>query len=177
MNGHTLARRKFFPGEHYFPSSRYSPPWIFSPCWKGLLPVMNIFIPISLPAVFATRPGGMGVTGAAFGKAVSTPQCRPHEHRRAAPKSTGALAREFIVCPRFHCEAACQSRFRAGVYRSGQNHHCAASQVAEPLSPRGQLTPAPCIQLRKSIFNEAVKKHASIYPDFKAVFSTVFFVE
>ena len=67
--------------------------------------------------------------------------------RRAAPKSTGALAREFIICPRFHCEAACQSRFRAGVYRSGQNHHCAASQVAEPLSPRGQLTPAPCIQL------------------------------
>ena len=38
---------------------------------------------------------------------------------RAAPKSTGALAREFIVCPRFHCEAACQSRFRVGVYRSG----------------------------------------------------------
>ena len=38
--------------------------------------------------------------------------------RRAAPKSTGALAREFIVCPRFRCETACQSRFRGRVYRS-----------------------------------------------------------
>lgn len=70
---------------------------------------------------------------------------------RAAPKSTGALAREFIVCPRFHCEAACQSRFCGRVHRSGCCHHCAAPRVAGPLSPRGQLTPAPCIQLWRTL--------------------------
>ena len=102
---------------------------------------------IRLPPYLPRAPASKGVTEAVFGKTVSTLLCRLREHRRAAPKSTGALAREFIVCPRFHCEAACQSRFRVGVYRSGLNHHRAVSHVAGPFDPRGQLTPAPCIQL------------------------------
>ena len=109
------------------------------------MPWDNLFLIV--PPYLPRAPAVWGLQELLLAKLSQLCKCRLYEHRRAAPKSTGALAREFIICPRFHCEAACQSRFRDNVHRSGQSHLRAASHVAGPFDPRGQLTPAPCIQL------------------------------
>ena len=104
------------------------------------------------PAVFATRPGGMGVTGAAYGKAVSTPRASAEPCAAGLPPSLRERLRENLLSVRAFvarrlAKAVLGAVFIARNMTIRHIRHCAASQVAEPLSPRGQLTPAPCIQL------------------------------
>ncbi len=88
-----------------------------------------------LPAVFATPPGGMGIQRAASGEAVIAPQCRL-PYTAGLPPSPRERVSKYLYHPRFHCEAACQSRFWGRVHRSGLRRHCAAPRVADRLQSR-----------------------------------------
>ena len=70
------------------------------------------------PPYLPRAPAGRGIQKLLLAKLSQLRGVGLAVRSRVAPKSTGALAREFIVCPRFHGEAACQSRFRGRVDRS-----------------------------------------------------------
>ena len=86
-------------------------------------------------AVFATRPGGMGIQRAAAGAAVIAPQCR-FPYTAGLPPSPRERVSKYLYPPRFHCKAACQSRFWGRVHRSSSRRHRAAPHVADRLQPR-----------------------------------------
>lgn len=53
------------------------------------------------------------------------------------PPSPRERVSKYLYPPRFHCEAACQSRFWGRVHRSGSRRHRAAPHVADRLQSRG----------------------------------------
>ena len=78
----------------------------------------------------------MGIQRAAAGAAVIAPQCR-FPYTAGLPPSPRERVSKYLYPPRFHCEAACQSRFWGRVHRSGLRRHRAAPHVADRLQSRG----------------------------------------
>ena len=72
---------------------------------------------------------------AASGEAVIAPQCRL-PYTAGLPPSPRERVSKYLYHPRFHCEAACQSRFWGRVHRSGSRRHRAAPHVADRLQSR-----------------------------------------
>ena len=105
----------------------------------------------SFPPYLPRAPASEGVTGAAFGKAVSTPRASVEPCAAGLPPSLRERLRENLLSAR----AFIAKRLAIAVFGSvfialviaKLDRHCAASHVAGSLDPRGQLTPAPCIQL------------------------------
>ena len=90
---------------------------------------------IGCSAVFATRPGGEGIQRAAAGAAVIAPRCRL-PYTAGLPPSPRERVSKYLYPLRFHCEAACQSRFWGRVHRSSSRRHRAAPHVADRLRSR-----------------------------------------
>ena len=110
----------------------------------------GLFVSI-FPPYLPRAPASKGVTEAAFGKAVSTPRASVEPCAAGLPPSLRERLRENLLSAHAFiakrlAKAVFGSAFIA-LAKKNLGRHRAASHVAEPLGPRGQLTPAPCIQL------------------------------
>ena len=106
---------------------------------------------ISSPAVFATRPGEHGGYRSCLWRDCLNSAYAAFANTAGLPPSLRERLRENLLSTRAFfakrlAKAGLGTTFIA-LAKENLGRHSAASHVAEPFSPRGQLTPAPCIQL------------------------------